>query len=853
MSDTAPSAVLDRLFDEVVREQAGDELAAALSALPAIAGAARLRAHGSSDALRELIDGCSDASALIKACTMQLGLADVLDELDSLRRRRERPSRGPLAPDAQVARTPVDVRLVLTAHPTDITRRSILASRQRVSAALDRLTDPRLGPSERRRREDEIREALAIWWQTNEVRGMRPRVADEVRRILFFIETALYEAAGELAHDCARAATAEVAASGPPVRFGSWAGADMDGNPHVDADTLEDTLVGHRTLAIRMLAARVLPLRREFSQHEARLPAGDALRASLRADEERVLDVAPQLEILYPDEAGEPIRRKLAFIAARLERTAAGDDQVGYAEPGQLIADLELVRENLGSAIVAGGRIDRLIAQTRIFGFHLATLEARENAPLVQDACRQLLPGYAQASDEEARIGLLTEACLGARTTAADDDLPRAARTFDAIATGIARYGPLAIDTFVLSNAEQPSDVLCALWLAHRSGLFDAGRKHSSLDLVPLFERRAALGSATQTMSALYANAAYAVQLEARDRVQEVMLGYSDAGKETGLVASQWTLYATQERLARHAQEHGVQLRLFHGRGGSAPRGGGPAHRVLHSQPPGTVRGQIKITEQGEVIRAKFAHRALAVRALEQTVVAVARASALQETSLEPAWRAEMDRIANASRLAYTALVDDPHVMSAFAECTPIDVFDKLNIGSRPATRKRHGTVHDLRAIPWVFAWSQTRLNLPGWYGAGTALTQGELGLQREMWERWPFFRHLVTTLEKTLAVCDLAIGARYLDLISSETAGEHVARLVRTEYGLCVARVQDITGRHQVQASGPAAPRRQPWLDVLAQLQVDLMRRHRDGDVSARKPLLATVVGIATGLGATG
>jgi phosphoenolpyruvate carboxylase len=743
--------------------------------------------------------------------------------------------------------------------------------------ALEALGDPRLGDSERRRLEDDVREALAVWHATNEVRSMRPRVADEVRRLLFFFETVLFDAAADLAVEYDRVVAAGVSAA-PPLRFGSWAGADMDGNPGVGPSTILETLQAHRVLALTLLAERVAPLRQTFSQSTTTLEVGEALRESLERDERELPDTTAFLSARYPHEAGEPLRRKLAYVAARLRHTLAevhgeAPGEPGYGAPAELEADLLAIRDSLDSRLVANGRIERLLWQVRIFGFHLATLEARENAPELHDACRALLPGYAAATREPERVALLTRACLATEAPPRDGGwvgpAPRAAASFDAIARAHAAYGPRALDTFIVSNAEQPSDLLCALWLARRAGLFrpsapdgsegsDSAGAWSGIQLVPLFERRSALEQATQTMAGLYGNAAYARAVELRGRRQEVMLGYSDAGKDAGYLASQWLLHTAQEALARQAADRGVALCLFHGRGGSSSRGGGPAYRSILGQPPGTVGGRIKITEQGEVITAKFSDRRLAVRSLEQTVAAVVHATARPAAGPEPAWRAEMQRIAAASWAAWRALVhDDPEFAAVLRDCTPLEVLGEMNIGSRPLARAGGGGVAALRAIPWVFAWMQNRLALPSWYGAATALCGGDLGLQRQMWRDWPFFNGVVTTLETALSTCDPDIGERYLALAEAPDAAERVFATLRDEHTAAVERVLAITGHERLGEPSAAAlerhARRLPWLDALSYVQVELLRRHRAGDAGALEPLLVGVAGIATGLRTTG
>ncbi|MBA2638280.1 MAG: phosphoenolpyruvate carboxylase, partial [Solirubrobacterales bacterium] len=747
----------------------------------------------------------------------------------------------------------LDIRLVLTAHPTDIARRSVLSKHRRIADALDALGDPRLGATERRRQEDEIREALALWFATNHTRAMRPRVSDEVRRMLFFLESVLFDAAADLSIECERLGIADLRANRVPLRFGSWPGGDMDGNPNVGPATVLDTLRSHRLSCLKLLGERVDALRQDYSQPETSLGVSERLRASLDLDERQLSSTAAELSKRYPHEAGEPMRRKLSFIAARLAHTAAitrGESPrgPGYESADELRQDLGAVEESLSSSIVSRGRLRRLLWQVRIFGFDLVTLEVRENAPMLQEACRALVPGYAAAGDEDARAALLDRQYMSGEMPPRDDvPPPKTAAVLDAVARGIAAYGQGALDTFIISNAESPSDVLCALWLARRSGLAGA------LDIVPLFEKRESLQRAAVTMDRLYHSEAYRDHLGARDNAQEVMLGHSDAGKDTGFLTGQWAMYTAQETLTAQAGEQGIDLTLFHGRGGSTPRGGAPAHRAIRSQPPGTVRGRMKVTEQGEVITTKYADARLAEHSLEETVAAVLSATIDEGEPPEGAWRDELERMSATARDAYRALVDDEAFVALFREVTPIDVIDALNIGSRPSSRKAKPKIADLRAIPWVFAWAQTRVGLPAWYGLGSGLQGGDLELQREMWQRWPFFNSVLTTASAALRGVDLAVGERYLALASEPQTAE-VWEGIRAEHERCAERVRAITGDPDgLLPEATALMGRRPWLDVLAFLQIELLRRRRAGDESAERPLLATVASIATGLRTTG
>jgi phosphoenolpyruvate carboxylase len=860
-------ALLRELLERVLVERGGEALIASVGRLHDAAAAARSGTAARRD-LEELAAGLDAAEALelTRACSLMIGIENLAEEVASLRRLRsdpellasERLGRA-LSPAGLPPGEELDLRLVLTAHPTDLARRSVLAKRLAIAARLDRLGDPGLGPWDRRRLTDEIVEALAVWHGTSEVRSMRPRAADEVRRLMHFFEISLVDATVDLMAAYV-GPSGPTGASAPPLRFGSWAGADMDGNPSVTPETVIDTATEQRRTALRMLIERVAPLRATLSQGAGAIERGDELRTSISRDEDELPRTAEFLAQRYPHEQGEPLRRKLAYVEARLRNTLAASsgagpapDGPGYASASDLEEDLALIQRSLGSAMVARGRIARLLWQTRVFGFHLATMEVRVNAPEVQEACRALIPGYEGAGDELQRTQVLTEAALSPAAALDWSPLPRAAATLEVAQRTIRRFGPEALDAFIVSNAERPSDLLAVLALASRQGLCDpdvaGARDAASLDIVPLFERREALEGATATMAELYENPAYARHLRLRGRSQEVMLGYSDSSKEAGFLSSQWTLYRAQERLAEQARERGVALRLFHGRGGSPSRGGGPAYRAILAQPPGTVARRMKVTEQGEVITAKFAERHLAAHSLEQTLTAVADASDAPARPPDPAWVEQLSLVAERGRSAYRGLLEAPAFESLFRSMTPLEALGELNIGSRPAKRPGGDLMGGLRAIPWVFAWTQNRVGVPSWFGAGTGLAAGDPGLLRAMWSEWPFFRHVIATVDAALAASDLWVGRRYVAGLVPGAPERGLWRLIEKERDRCECCLDEIRGEPE-RAAEPSA---NPWLDALSFLQVEFLQRHRAGEPSAREPLLNTIAGIAAGLRTTG
>jgi phosphoenolpyruvate carboxylase len=834
MSDSLDrdTAVLEALLGDVLEEQQGRAFRDRVFWLRDTAARVRGGDIAAAGTLARFVLAQADAALepLVRACSIQLQLANIAEELERLRRRRHydsdtsAPQRESLAaaagvavqhPPAEVAEAlrRLDVRLTMTAHPTEAARRSVFNHQQSVWRAMERLDDPRLGRTQRRELERELREVLTVWWQTDAVRRMRPVVEDEVRRILFFFEAVLFDAAPRLEAEISRSFERSWPPSVPAVRFGSWAGGDMDGNPEVTPDSVLRTLRLHRTTALRLLRARVDRLAERFSQSDERLFVTPALEVSLESDGEEMPDVASR----RPGNQQEPFRRKLSFVSARLDGALRGLPH-GYREPRQLEQDLELLRESSSSRLVADGALARLLCQVRTFGFHLAALDVRLSAQDLRGA-----------------------------------DEPPAA--FAAIAKGLREYGPQALGSVIVSMVERPSDVLAALELMRRAGI--GCGELPTLPLVPLFETVEDLDRAQTTMATLYEEPMYAEQLAACSRNQEIMLGYSDSAKDGGFLASQWELYSAQERLLADADARGIELRFFHGRGGSTSRGGARTHRAILAQPSGSIRGRMRLTEQGEVISQRYSHPELALRSLEQTLSAVLLATLARDREVPHRYRAEAQRFADRSRVIYRALIYEDERFAAFLDlASPLDALTRLNIGSRPASRSGAWAVGELRAIPWVFAWMQNRLLLPAWYGAGTALEEGDRDLQREMIERWPFFAMLCSTLEMSLFKSDLGIAERYLELLDGHPARE-LWEPIRAEHERVVRAVLEISDTDTLLQSTPALmarlSHRNPWTDPLSYMQIDLLRRARAGDRDAERPLLLTINGIAAGMRNTG
>lgn len=861
--------LLSQLLEETIADQGGDALRNAVVGLHQAAACVRAGEPGAQEKAAALAAEILDADPLdvIRACSMELHLANLAETRERVRRRRtyEQTADGPTQRESiaeaaarlaarsskAAARALDDLRLDLTftAHPTEATRWSVMQHAGDVSERLGELDDPRLGHSAKQRIVDRIRESLALWWQTAEVRHARPKVDDEVRRNLHYFDRVLFDAVPELVRELERF-------FGPrpgdfaPLRFSSWAGGDMDGHPGVTAATFTATVEVHRRMAVRLLRERVERLASRYSQSESQMGSGRAaLDASLRRDAALMPDVTRRLG---ERRRHEPVRAKLNYISERLLVSGEHPESpLAYHSADQLRRDVELVRDAAGGAAVADGAIKDLLRQVSAFGLHLARLDVRLAADAIDASVQRDLPELAGA-DEAKRRAILSDR-VG--TSHPDKFGPICAPTeaLHALSAAARRFGGGA-DTLVISMVHEVSDVLGALWLARRAGV--GGVDEPPLNITPLFETLAALEQAPATMAALYEDPVYREHLSRHGDRQEIMLGYSDSAKDAGFLTSQWAIYRAQELLVAQGPEYGVDVTFFHGRGGSPSRGGAPAHQAILAQPPGTLDGGVRITEQGEVISAKYADRGLAGRSLEQQLSALLLGRAAPAAAVPPTFRDEIDRAAVRSRDVYRELVDDEAFVRFFRQVSPIDELSELTIGSRPAARRAGGRLEDLRAIPWVFAWTQNRILLPSWYGAGRALEEGDLDRQRAMWHAWPFFRMACSTLEMALFKVDLSVGRRYLALVDDDLA-ERFWPALEAEHDRVVARLLAIREGGALLDGTPALrdrlSHRNRWVDPLSHLQVALLARSRGGDAAVGDALMATITGIAAGLRNTG
>ncbi|HET6433400.1 phosphoenolpyruvate carboxylase [Dyella sp.] len=761
------------------------------------------------------------------------------------------------------------VEPVFTAHPTEAVRRSLLEKEQAIVRALVDNFDPTRTPQERKEDDDRIFMALSSGWQTAEASPVQPTVQDEHHHVGFYLANPIYRIVPALYESLAEALQQVYDVDAPLPRllsFATWVGGDMDGNPNVGADTIAASLASQRAHVIEHYMEDVAGLARLLSQTQGRVEVDPQLAARLEDYRARFPAAAKKIR---PRHADMPYRTLLTLIGARLEASLEDDHAEGYTSVDELAGDLELIAHSLAAhhgAHAGAYAVQRVLRRVRTFGLHLARLDVRQDSQVHDDALAALLgDGQWAERTPEQRVERLHPYASGEQSLAPvdEEDAQRMRAVFQAMRDARRRYGTEAVGLYIISMARTAADVLAVLALARHGELAAAGEP-VPLDVAPLFETVDDLKNAPATLRALLADPVYRTHLKSRGDRQWVMLGYSDSGKDGGTLASRWGLQRAQVELLEIAQQADIQLAFFHGRGGSASRGGARITPALMSSPRGSVAGVLRVTEQGEVIHRKYGIRALALRHLEQTVGAVLRASLRprEDEPREAEWRERMHRLSAASRTHYRAFVDREGFVQYFRTATPIDVIERMTLGSRPSRRRSMRGVQDLRAIPWVFSWTQCRSILTGWYGLGSALEQGaaEFGEQAlaEMARDWPFFSNMLDDVEMVLAKCDLAIAEAF-----SQLAGElhePFFALIRDEFARTCHWVLRLKGSATLLEQSPRLSQsirlRNPYVDPMSLLQVDLLRRWRASggeDDALLRALVACVNGVSQGLQNTG
>lgn len=882
--------MLGTVLGDVLQDQGGAALLERVEAARLAARRRRQGVAGAAEELTRLLSGLSaqDALEVVRAFSAYFGLINMAERVHRIRRRRDylRPGSAPQpgglvavfqglkargVDAATLSKTLRELQItpVFTAHPTEATRRSILLKEQRIARALVDRSAQDLLPYEEAAARGRIRQEVSIAWQTEEL-ACAPSVGEEVEHVVFYLTDVIYRIVPAFyeALDDAMRAVYDVPAppcDTPLVRFGSWVGGDMDGNPNVGAATIFATLTRHRSLILKRYERELRELFEHLTQSHTRVAIAVPLKQRI-ATYRRLMP-----EVTVPERYQDmPYRVLLWLMTMRLEATEK-DKVQGYDGPADFLADLTLIADSLrdNHGVHAGYfRVQRLIRRVQTFGFHLATLDVRQDSLVHRRVVGELM-GRKDfvALDAAERQGLL-EAALGAATfPASPGDDSEVAKTLDVLQTlgeCRVRFGKDAIGPYIISMAQGTDDVLAVLYLARCAGLVD-GQGQVDLDVTPLFETVPDLQRAGAVFEAMLTHPLYRAHLHARHDAQLVMLGYSDSNKESGLVASRWALQEAQVALVAIAAAAQVRLTLFHGRGGTASRGGSKPRSAILAEPPGAVAGRLRLTEQGEIIHAKYGLRDIAVRTLELMAGAVVEVSAGggQDFVLPPAWRHAMGFFAAESRVFFRSLVyDDPEFYAYFRAATPIDVIERLRIGSRPASRREMRGIGDLRAIPWVFAWTQNRQMLPGWYGVGRGLQRSierfGVGVLQDMARGWPFFANLLADTEMVLAKADMPIGAHYAALAGD--IGARLCPLIVTEFNLTRDMLMEVQQTRTMLEHEPVLQRairlRNPYVDPMSLLQVDLLARWRAGDRADRdleRALLTTVKGIARGLQNTG
>ena len=897
--------LLGRILGDTVHEQEGDAVFAIVERVRQTA--VRFARDGDPAARAELatlLDPLprDTTQAVVRAFSYFLQLANIAEDEHHIRRRRAHdlagspPREGSLihALDALAeARVSPDtiadffahalVAPVLTAHPTEVQRQSLIRNHRDIAHLLDQRERLHMTPEEEAENDLGLANAILTLWQSRMLRPVRLKVLDEVKNgISYFKETFFTELPRlyiQATQQLQKRYPEKIWALPPFFRVGSWIGGDRDGNPFVTADILREALRLQSAAALSHYLSEVHELGGE-------LPLSNLL-----------IQVTPELLALAehstdqsPQRADEPYRRALSGIYARLAATARFLDdiepvrhEIGNAEPyvtpEALRADLKVLANSLklnGSARLAGGRLRRLLRAVQVFGFHLAPIDLRQNSDVHARTVAELLAAAGRCPDYESlpeaeRIKLLTEEIATPRPLYSpyldySEETRGELAIFFTARELRQKYGNAALPNCIISKTDGVSDLLeLALLLKEAGLLLPSEKPRLDVNIIPLFETIEDLQKSAATMDGIFKLPPYRTLIAGRGDEHEVMLGYSDSNKDGGFLTSGWELYKAEIELTQVFQQHGVRLRLFHGRGGSVGRGGGPSYHAILAQPAGAVSGQIRLTEQGEVISTKYGNPDTGRRNLEVLLAATLEASLTDhENQIEPAqpFHAVMDDLSARAFNAYRGLIyETPGFTTYFRQSTVVSEIASLNIGSRPASRKASDRIEDLRAIPWVFSWAQCRLMLPGWYGFGSAVdgylanNPDGLATLRRMLKSWPFFRTLLSNMDMVLAKTDLAIASRYAELVADIELRERIFSRIKAEWELTRQHLLAIEEQDELLADNPmllnSLKLRAPYMDPLNHLQVELLKRHRAGDTDERiaRGIHLTINGIASGL----
>ena len=767
-----------------------------------------------------------------------------------------------------------EVRPVFTAHPTEAARRSVLSKLSTISELLDQ--------PETESRQRRLAEAVDLLWQTDELRLGRPEPLDEAINALYYLDDLFRLTIPEVLDDFSRELARlgiKLPPTATPLTFGSWIGGDRDGNPNITPEITKQAIALQMGHAIRVTLEAMDELRQALSISTKLAGTSEPLLKSVERDLERLPEIEPRFKRINVE---EPYRLKATAIRHRLlltrDRHAANSSHEpgrDYENTSELLEDLMLMYNSLlanRGELIAHGLLERTIRTISAFGLTHATMDVREHSGAHQRVIEALFPdsNYSALTSEEKCALLTTELTKEARDTSGLDELnAKTLRTFVAIKELQKDFDPSVVETYIVSMTKGPEDVLAAAYLAKEAGLIDlSGNQFAAVDIAPLLETVAELRAAGEILERLLSNPTYRKLVELRGNIQEVMLGYSDSNKDAGIATSQWEIHQAQRKLRDVARQHGIKLRLFHGRGGSVGRGGGPTYDAIIALPWGTLDGQIKMTEQGEVISDKYALPSLARENVELTLAAALEATVLNRAARQSPedllkWNASMSAISAASFTCYRSLVEHPDLPAYFYQATPVEQLGNLFLGSRPSRRPdASADLSSLRAIPWVFGWTQSRQIVPGWFGVGSGLKAareaGHGETMTAMLRDWHFFRTFISNVEMTIAKTDLVMARKYVSALVDPSL-HHFLDTIQAEFELTVKEILLLTGKTEILGDQEILARtlqiRDAYLAPLHLLQISLLKKVREdnSDPLITRALLLTINGVAAGLRNTG
>ncbi|EIT87230.1 Phosphoenolpyruvate carboxylase [Fictibacillus macauensis ZFHKF-1] len=893
---------LGHLLGEVLVNHGGPELLGQVEQIREMTKTLRNHHDASYQDLKQQIHALEEPirEQVIRAFAVYFQLVNIAEQNHRIRRRRDYlkqdghqqrsldytishlKNEGVSAATLQEVVSKLSIELIITAHPTEATRRSVLTIHKEISTLLQAFQNT-VTARESQQLRDQLLHEITILWQTNELRDRKPTVMDEVANGLYYFEETLFDVLPQIHEDLHSILLEQFPQFQWEVphflRFGSWIGGDRDGNPNVTPELTWNTLRKHRELAFKKYKEALIVLLKQLSQSTKHVTMSEQLLQSIASERH-----------LLPSEATWPLkdevyRIKLMIMLKKLELAGIEDD--GYHNAEQLLHDLELIKESLIGHSPKGFRsqkLDILIRQVKLFGFHLATLDIRNHSGEHEAAIAEIVQAVHLTSDyrlldEEQKISLLSTVLQDPRplllpfNDCYSKETEKMINVFTMIKRAHQFFGKRSIEVYLVSMTESVSDLLEVLVLAKEAGLFRIhanGAVESHINVAPLLETIDDLVAGPTIMDKLFSLPIYRDHLKAHQDKQEIMLGYSDGSKDGGTLTANWKLYKAQQEIHQVAARYNIGLKFFHGRGGSLGRGGGPLYRSILAQPIETIGDGFKITEQGEVLSSRYAQYDISYRSLEQATTTMIERAARASHSRDPEDRSEhetlMENMAKISLKTYQQLVfKDEDFLTYFKEATPLLELASLNIGSRPMSRKGSERFEDLRAIPWVFAWTQSRQLLPAWYAAGTGLAfaledEEKRKTLQKMYKEWPFFQSTIDNLQMALMKADLRVARNYTELVQDETTAQRIFSSIEEEYNITKAAILQITGQNELMDHTPAIKDsirlRNPYVDPLSFLQVDTikkLRNHDEIDEQLLREVLLTINGIAAGLRNTG